>query len=64
LGSGELRVSKSAVYTLASKPGCNGNPAPISLPTGYGQRAQAAAAIQLEKASVRLAFILSHTLGS
>jgi hypothetical protein len=57
------QVSKSTVYTIGSKPGCDGDQGAVSLPAGYDQSAQAAAAIQLEKAGVRLALLLNNALG-
>ena len=56
-------VAKASVYTIGSKPGCDGNQGPISLPPGYEDAAKAAAAIQLEKAGVRLGLVLNRALG-
>lgn len=53
-----FQVAESAVYTFPTPAGCNGA-APVSLPTGYAERARAAAALQLEKAGVRLAEVLN-----
>lgn len=56
-------VAKSTVYTLGSAPGCGEDGAPIALPPGYADQALAAARLQLQKAGVRLAFVLNHALG-
>jgi len=55
-------VAKSAVYTIGSKPGCASDAAPIALPAGYDAAAQAAVALQLKKAGVRLALELNRAL--
>lgn len=46
-------VGQAVVYRIGSRPGCDPGRAPISLPTGYAEQAQAAAARQLEAAGVR-----------
>lgn len=56
-------IAKSTVYTLGSKPGCANDATPLPLPTGYDQAAQAAIALQLKKAGVRLALELNRALG-
>ena len=56
-------LAKSTVYTIASKPGCASDTAPLPLPAGYDQSAQAAVALQLKKAGVRLALELNRALG-
>lgn len=56
-------LAKSTVYTLGSKPGCASDAAPLPLPAGYDQAAQAAVALQLKKAGVRLALELNRALG-
>jgi len=56
-------VAKSTVYTFGSKPGCASDTAPLPLPAGYDQTAQAAVALQLKKAGVRLALELNRALG-
>ena len=56
-------VAKSSVYTIGSKPGCASDAAPVALPSGYDQAAQAAVALQLKKAGVRLALALNRALG-
>ena len=55
-------VAQSVAYTLGSQPGCDESRAPIPLPAGYSDRALAAAELQLERAGVRLAFVLSTAL--
>lgn len=59
-----FRVAQSVVYTIGSKPGCASDPTPIGLPPGYDTTAREVAAVQLEKAGVRLATILNRALGS
>ncbi len=56
-------IAKTAVYTLGSKPGCAPDQSPISLPPGYDETARQVAAVQLEKAGVRLAAVLNRALG-
>ena len=51
-------------YTLGSTPGCVPDQAPLTLPPGYDKTARETAAIQLEKAGVRLAAVLNRALGS
>lgn len=55
-------VAKSTAYTIGSPAGCLQDPTPIALPAGYAERPQAAAAIQLERAGVRLAAVLNGAL--
>jgi hypothetical protein len=57
-------VARDVAYSLHSPPGCSQDPAPLKLPDDYATRAQAAAALQLERAGVRLAVTLDRTLGS
>ncbi len=54
-------VAKQSVYTIASKPGCD-DKAPVNLPAGYEAAAKNVAALQLERAGVRLAWVLNHAL--
>ncbi|WP_426265149.1 S1/P1 nuclease [Sphingomonas sp. PWP1-2] len=54
-------VARSVVYTIGSPPGCDSG-APVALPDGYDTRAQAAAALQLERAGVRLGEMLNLAL--
>jgi len=56
-------LAKSTVYTIGSKPGCASDTAPLPFPAGYDQSAQAAVALQLKKAGVRLALELNRALG-
>ena len=56
-------IARSTVYRIGSKPGCATDTAPIPLPAGYDQAAQAAIALQLKKAGVRLALELNRALG-
>lgn len=54
-------MAKSTGYTIGPKPGCASDVAPVALPGGY-EAAQAAVALQLEKAGVRLALELNRAL--
>lgn len=56
-------IAQSTVYTIGSKPGCASDTAPLALPEGYEVAAQAAVALQLKKAGVRLALELNRALG-
>ena len=56
-------IAQTTVYTIGSKPGCASDTAPLTLPEGYDQAAQAAIALQLKKAGVRLALELNRALG-
>ena len=56
-------IAQSTVYTIGSKPGCASDTAPLLLPAGYDQAAQAAIVLQLKKAGVRLALELNRALG-
>ena len=58
------QVATSVAYMLGTSPGCASDVAPITLPDGYQTKAEAAAQVQLEKAGVRLAWLLNQTLGS
>ena len=57
-------VAKARVYTIGSKPGCNNDTSPVILPPGYDEAAVQTAAVQLQKAGVRLAMVLNQALGS
>lgn len=57
------RVAKSVAYWPGVKRGCDPSAAPVSLPSGYDAAAQKAAALQLERAGVRLAAVLNQALG-
>lgn len=56
-------VAKSVVFWPGAPAGCAQDAAPVSLPAGYEAPAQAAVAVQLEKAGVRLAWVLNRALG-
>jgi hypothetical protein len=56
-------LARSSVYTIGSQQGCASDTAPIALPAGYDAAAQAAVALQLKKAGVRLALELNRALG-
>jgi hypothetical protein len=55
-------VAKADVYRLGSKPGCD-DKSPVAVPPGYEAAARQVAAVQLERAGVRLAWVLNRTLG-
>lgn len=55
-------VARSVGYTIGSPAECSQDPAPTALSTGYDARAQAAAAVQLERAGVRLGLGLNEAL--
>jgi hypothetical protein len=55
-------VAKASVYTIGSKPGCDADAAPISLPAGYEDQSKTVVAAQLKKAGVRLAWVLNRSL--
>ena len=57
-----FKVARGTAYTIGSPPGCEPDAAPIALPPGYEATARAAADLQLERAGVRLAFVLNHAL--
>jgi hypothetical protein len=52
-------LAKSAAYSLGSLAGCYRDAAPVPLPNGYDARARDIAAVQIEKAGVRLARLLN-----
>lgn len=56
-------VARSTAYTIGSPPGCPSDAAPVPLPAGYEDKAKAAAALQLERAGVRLALLFDRALG-
>jgi hypothetical protein len=58
-----FEIARTVGYTLGSKPGCTSDSSPLSLPPGYAEAARATAAVQLEKAGVRLAAVLNGALG-
>jgi S1/P1 Nuclease len=57
-------IAKSTAYWPGAPAGCAKDAAPVSLPPGYEAAAQAAVAIQLEKAGVRLAGVLNRAFGA
>ena len=57
------KVACSFAYTLGTPSGCESDRAPIPLSADYQAKAQAAVALQLKKAGVRLAAVLSQALG-
>lgn len=57
-------VARATAYTLGSRPGCSDDQAPINLSSAYAEAARQAATLQLEKAGVRLAWVLNRALGS
>jgi len=59
-----FHVARSTAYTIGSPPSCQQDATPIPLPPGYSKRAQAAAAVQLERAGVRLGVVLNRALAA
>ena len=59
-----FRVAKTAAYTLDTPAGCGQDASPVPLPSSYVSIAQPAANLQLEKAGVRLAWVLNRDLAS
>jgi hypothetical protein len=59
-----FEIARKVAYTIGSKSGCAPDPSPLSLPPGYDQTARDTAAVQLEKAGVRLAAVLNGALGN
>lgn len=56
-------VARSTVYWAGAPAGCQQDAAAVSLPEGYEERAGAAVKVQLEKAGVRLAWVLNGAFG-
>lgn len=56
-------VAKRTAYWPGAPAGCAPEAAPVTLPPGYDATAEAAVALQLEKAGVRLAEVLNRTFG-
>jgi hypothetical protein len=54
-------AAKSSAYSLGSKPGCD-DQSPVTPPSGYDLAAEKVVAVQLERAGVRLAYILNQAL--
>lgn len=59
-----FEVGRSTAYRIGSAPGCSSDPVPIALPAGYDIAAHDVAAVQLEKAGVRLAMVLNRSLAN
>ncbi len=57
-----FEVARRTAYTIGSAPGCDTGAAPVALPAGYDAAARAAADLQLERAGVRLALVLTRDL--
>ena len=57
-------VAKAVAYTLNSPSGCAQDSSPVTLPDAYVAAAHLAADLQLEKAGVRLAWVLDRALGT
>lgn len=55
-------VAKAVAYWPGVPAGCSTDSMPVTLPAGYEAKAQAAVALQLEKAGVRLAWVLNRAL--
>ncbi|GAN87248.1 S1/P1 nuclease [Komagataeibacter intermedius] len=55
-------LAKTYVYDFHPPAGCDANSAPLSLPAGYEATARTVVTEQLEKAGVRLAFVLNRDL--
>jgi hypothetical protein len=56
-------IAKSTAYWPGAPAGCAADAAPVQLPAGYDAAAQSAIALQLEKAGVRLSWVLNQALG-
>jgi hypothetical protein len=57
-----FRVAKTVAYALPALPGCDRHVARVDLSPAYEARADGAAAVQLERAGVRLAWLLNQEL--
>jgi len=57
-----FQVARTTAYRVGSPAGCQSDAAPIAAPAGYDAAAQAAVALQLERAGVRLASVLNRAL--
>jgi hypothetical protein len=55
-----FNVARTAVYTIGSDGACASDTAPVFLPQDYSHTAQAATALQLKRAGVRLALVLNR----
>ena len=56
------QIAVAVAYTLNTPPGCALDAAPLDLPADYQAKAQLAAERQMEKAGVRLAWVLNRAL--
>jgi hypothetical protein len=54
-------VAKAGVYVIGSKPGCD-DKSPVNLPASYELVSRSVAALQVERAGVRLAWVLNKAL--
>ena len=57
------KVAVTTAYSFRTPPRCESNATPLDLPPGYDRSARDAAALQLERAGVRLALVLERALG-
>ncbi|TWB10981.1 S1/P1 nuclease [Gluconacetobacter diazotrophicus] len=55
-------LARDVAYHLDAPSGCDPDAAPVSLPPGYDAAARDTATLQLEKAGVRLAWVLNRSL--
>jgi hypothetical protein len=55
-------VASQVVYSFNPPHGCTGGQAPIALPAGYADKATEVTRVQLQKAGVRLAYVLNTAL--
>ena len=60
--AGSLAVARASAYDLPSKPNCAAHAAPELLTADYQAKAEAAAALSLEQAGIRLAAALNYAL--
>jgi hypothetical protein len=57
-----FELGKITAYSVPTKPGCDPNVAPITLPDGYEAMARQTITMQLQRAGVRMAKVLNTTL--
>jgi hypothetical protein len=57
------QVAETVVYSLKSPPGCPQDATPIAPPANYEADVRGAVTTQLQKAGVRLAYVLNRALG-
>jgi hypothetical protein len=57
------QVATRVAYWPGTPARCDPSAAPVSLPAEYDARARRAAALQLQKAGVRLAEVLNRAMG-